>query len=102
MEGFYNLFVGGSSYRTRMTPKFRSRKPFVRRDPKQIRAVIPGSILEVLVRPGQRITCGDPLLVLEAMKMQNDVCAKCDGSIKQVLVKPGQKVSKGDLLVQIE
>ncbi len=63
---------------------------------------MPGSINRIKVNVGDQVKKGDILLILEAMKMENEINATDDGTIKEILVKKGQKVSGGDILVIIE
>lgn len=65
----------------------------------QVRAPIPGVIDSVAVRPGNEVATGDPLCVIEAMKMKNVIRASRVGIIDEVLVTPGQHVKHGDVLV---
>ncbi len=62
---------------------------------------MPGTILSVNVAAGQAVKSGQVLLVLEAMKMENDIVAPCDGTVKQVLVSKGSTVNTDDVLVVI-
>ena len=62
---------------------------------------MPGTILSVNVTAGQAVKAGDVLLVLEAMKMENDIVAPCDGTVKQLLVQKGSTVNTDDVLVVI-
>jgi len=62
-------------------------------------AVMPGVVVEVLVAPGARVTKGEPILILSAMKMQNEIGAPADGIVKEVLVASGQAVAAGAKLV---
>ena len=64
-------------------------------------AIMPGKITRVLVQPGQRVKAGDPVCVLEAMKMENELHAKQDGVVKAVHVRPGDDVEKDRVLVEI-
>lgn len=68
----------------------------------EVRAPIPGVVLKVSVEPGQSVTATTELLVLEAMKMENEIFAGTDGVVDRVLVRPQQEVSQGDLLVTIK
>jgi biotin carboxyl carrier protein len=67
-----------------------------------IKAPMPGLILDVLVQVGDTVKEGDYLLVLEAMKMENTLTALGDGVVKSVLVIKGEKVEKNQLLIEIE
>lgn len=64
-----------------------------------IDAPMPGKIVKVLVEEGQSIKAGDVLLVLEAMKMQNEITADADGTVKAVNVEAGQNVKVKESLV---
>jgi len=102
LETIRELVIGGVTYETRYTKKFDNRAPYVAPDPRFVRCVIPGVIRSVAVRKGMRVRCGDPLLVLEAMKMQNEVVSPRDGTIRAVRVSPGDTVAKGETLVEME
>ena len=65
-------------------------------------APLPGRIVHVAVRPGDRVEKGDTLLVIEAMKMENELKSGAAGTVAQVRVTPGQAVNSGDVLVVIE
>ncbi len=95
------LVVDGTEYQTRYTRKFAHRKTYVAPDPSEIRAHIPGVIVAVHVRRGQRVRRGDPLLVLEAMKMKNDLTAGHDGVVREIHVEEGQMVAKSQLLLEL-
>ena len=62
---------------------------------------MPGTILKVNVSQGQAVKAGQVLLVLEAMKMENDIVAPCDGTIKQLLVSKGSTVDTDQVLAII-
>ena len=67
----------------------------------QIKAPMPGMILKVMVDNGASVKAGEPLLILEAMKMENIIKASSAGFIQDILIKPGQKVEKGQSLVTL-
>jgi biotin carboxyl carrier protein len=69
--------------------------------PLEVRAVIPGKVVAVSVVAGDRVAAGQQLLVVEAMKMQNELRAPRDGTIERVGVAEGVKIEIGDLLVVI-
>jgi len=65
-----------------------------------LKAQMPGKVVRLLVEPGAAVAKGQPLLVVEAMKMQNEIAAPRDGTIKTVHAKPGAVVERGTLLVE--
>lgn len=67
----------------------------------RIKAPIPGLIARVLVEPGTKVSINDPVLVLEAMKMENEIRATTMGTVQAVHVAPGQTVAGGEVLIDI-
>ena len=67
----------------------------------QVKAPMPGSILAVKTSAGQAVKAGDVIVVLEAMKMENDIVAPCDGTVKEILVTKGSTVNTDDILAII-
>ncbi len=67
----------------------------------KIESPMPGTILSVNVTNGQAVKEGDTLMVLEAMKMENEILAPCDGKVASVNVAKGQAVETGELLAVI-
>ena len=68
----------------------------------QLKSPLPGSIVKVLVKDGDAVTFGDTLLIMESMKMENNIKADRDCVIKKVYISEGQTVMQDDLLVDIE
>ncbi|MBR1394778.1 MAG: biotin/lipoyl-binding protein [Prevotella sp.] len=66
-----------------------------------LKAPLPGTITEVKVAVGQQVNVGDIVLVLEAMKMQNNIEAEYAGTITSIIVKPGDTVMEGSVLLTI-
>lgn len=64
----------------------------------QITSPMPGTILKLNVAEGQAVKAGDVVLILEAMKMENEIVAPCDGTIKQLLVSKGSTVDTDQIL----
>ena len=62
---------------------------------------MPGTILDVKVSVGASVKKGDVLVVLEAMKMENEIPAPCDGTVASVNVQKGASVQSGDILVSL-
>ncbi len=64
----------------------------------EIECPMPGKILSISVSVGQQVSAGQCLMVLEAMKMENEMVAPRDGTVKQILVSQGTMVNTGDVL----
>ena len=69
---------------------------------KEIKAPMPGLVLEVKVTAGDEVKKGDPLLILEAMKMENIIKSPGDGSVKIIHIAEGSVVDKGVLMIEME
>jgi len=67
-----------------------------------IKAPMPGRIIDVMVREGSTVVKGEPLVILEAMKMQNEIISTVNGTIVKLMAKPNTNVMKDDLLVEIK
>lgn len=62
---------------------------------------LPGNVLAIEVNPGEAVKAGQVLVLIEAMKMENEIVAPCDGVVKQILVNKGAVVATGDKLLVI-
>lgn len=69
--------------------------------PKTVVSELPGTVTAVNVKDGDHVKKGDVLLVIEAMKMANDIVSEVDGTVQRVAVAQGQNVSQGDVLVDM-
>lgn len=69
---------------------------------KEIKAPMPGLVLEIDVKEGQQVNEGDKLLILEAMKMENSIVIHTAATIKNIIVKAGQAVEKGQVLIELD
>src|SRR5664279_1299183 len=98
--GFLNIDT--SLYQTRISNKFINRKPYQPADPRIILSFIPGTVLEIFIKPGQLVSKGEILMILDAMKMQNKLKCSMDGKVKSIAVNKGDKVSKGTVLLELE
>jgi len=65
-------------------------------------AQMPGKILGITVKPGDRIELGQVVMVLEAMKMENEISSTVEGVVRSIAVKTGESVNHGDLLLEVE
>ncbi len=68
----------------------------------EVNAPMPGLVLDILVDEGQEVNAGDPLVILQAMKMENSIGVHATATIKKILVKKGQAVEKGQRLIDLE
>lgn len=101
-ENLETLIVQGTEYKTTLTKKYLNRTKWEQPNEKLVKAFIPGSIVEVFVKEGQKVKEGTKLLILEAMKMKNVVTAPVTGTIKSIQVELGVMVPKNKLLIEIE
>jgi biotin carboxyl carrier protein len=67
----------------------------------EIKAPMPGLVLTVVVSPEEEVVHGDPLIILEAMKMENVIKSPGEGRIKRVIVQQGMSVDKGDVMIEM-
>ena len=63
---------------------------------------MPGNIVKVLVQEGDEVQKGQNLVIVESMKMENDMCAPADGVVKKIHVAPGDQTQFGQVLVELE
>jgi biotin carboxyl carrier protein len=68
----------------------------------QVRALMPGRVTSILVKEEELVREGAPLLILEAMKMQNEITSPTSGKVKGIFVHEGETVKKNSLLISIE
>ena len=94
--------VGDTVYRTTTNKMHRDRKPYVVPDKRKLYAFIPGTILDITFKKGDKVKEGDIIMYLEAMKMKNIIKAPFDGEIKKIYVKEGVIVPKNQLLVELK
>ncbi len=67
-----------------------------------VKAPMPGLVLDILVKPDQEVAKGDALLILEAMKMENVLKAEGDGVVKSIEVTKGTAVDKGQIIIEMK
>jgi biotin carboxyl carrier protein len=123
VENEVTVTVNGEEYKVEMEPEPVEEKKVVVRKPaavaseaatnessgsasvnanNAVKAPLPGVITSIEVSVGDEVKAGDTLLVLEAMKMANNIEAEKDGKVTAICVKPGQSVMEDDALVVIE
>ncbi len=103
----YTVMVNGVWYTfTVETPFSLKRKKFLEQQQGpssevSITAPMPGKIVDVIVEEGAEISMGEPVLILEAMKMQNEISSHVDGVVKKISIRKNDSVMKDDLLMEI-
>lgn len=99
--GDWTVEIGGRSRRIRLTAARRPRSGAAGDGDRELRASMPGKVVAVAVREGDTVARGQHLLVIEAMKMENDVLAPRAGVVEKLRIRPGQAVESGELLAVI-
>ncbi len=99
---FKSLNIEGSKYYTYLTNKFENREKWEKPNEKTIKSYIPGKIVKIDVKEGQKVKNGDTLFILEAMKMKNKIVAPFNGTILKVHVKKNENVPKNKLIVEFK
>jgi biotin carboxyl carrier protein len=103
----YTVLINGVSYTLSIeTPISFKRKKYIEKTKSKskteiIEAPMPGKILDVLVEEGKIVKEGESLLILEAMKMQNEIIAPVSGKILKIMIKKDDIVNKDDILIEI-
>jgi len=97
-----NLNINCTIYKTRLNKKFLEKVSYALPDRSKVVSFIPGTIVEILVSPGDTLKEGDDLMVLEAMKMKNRLKAPVGGRVRSINTSVGETVPKGALLMEID
>ena len=99
---YSDLEIGNIRYKTILTKKYLHRKPYKEVNIKEITAFLPGTIVKIFAKKGRKIKKGEKLLILEAMKMKNNIVSSIAGVIDEILVKQGEIVSKDQVLIELK
>ena len=99
---YKELIIQGVVYKTTFTRKFEERVNWEAPNENMLYSIIPGTIIDVFVKPKQKVKEGETLLLLEAMKMQNQVRMPFDGEIVKVHVKKDELVPNRHLMIEIK
>lgn len=97
-----NLVIQGAVYKTTFTKRFENRVKYVTPDPNELYSFIPGTIIDLFVKTKQKVKEGETLLLLEAMKMENQVRMPFDGEIVKIHVKKGEVIPNRHLMIVIK
>jgi biotin carboxyl carrier protein len=101
-EQLVDFAVTARKYKTRLTAKYKQRKPWVSPSAYEIQSFIPGTVIKIFVQEGDVVKEGEPLLILEAMKMQNRKDMPFTAKIKRIEIAEGERVAKDTLMIELE
>jgi len=105
-SGKYEVLINGRLYEGQVLDEqalfMLNRKGGLNLDSGEVNSPMPGLIVEVLVAVGDEVEAGDTVVILESMKMQNELKAPRAGKVQSVSIENGQTVDKGEFLVNIE
>lgn len=101
-KGLRQLVIQGGIYMTQYSRKFEERVNWEAPDENKLYSFIPGTIIDIFVKPKQKVKEGETLLLLEAMKMQNQVRMPFDGEIVHIHVKKNDVIPNRFLMVEIK
>ena len=99
---YVEFVVTARKYQTLLTKKYMNRKQWVNPSPYDIQSYLPGTVLEISVKEGEVVKEGAPLLILEAMKMQNRIEMPFTARIKKINVEVGVRIPKETLMIELE
>ncbi len=108
VEDGFMVLVDGQPFRVEIQDEQKRRlraaggKETARAAKRSVAAPMPGKVVKLLVKPGDAVQAGDGVIVVEAMKMENELKAPAPGTVKEIRVEEGKAVSAGEVLVVIE
>ena len=100
--GLLQIHAEGRKYETELTEKFKNRKVWKAPNPEEIYSVLPGTVLEILVKEGDAVAKGAPVMIYEAMKMHSIINSPFDGVVSEIKANVGDTLHKGALLMIIK
>jgi biotin carboxyl carrier protein len=103
----YTVASAGKSFQLHLLDERRAARPGEgssgsRDGGKKIHSIMPGKVVEVMVAIGDEVSKDQGVLIIEAMKMENEIRAATSGKVKEIRVAPGQAVESGELLIVLE
>ena len=97
-----NLIIQGAVYKTTFTDKFENRVNYETPNENMLFSFIPGTVIDIFVKNKQKVKEGETILLLEAMKMQNQVRMPFDGQIVKIFVKKDEVIPNRHLMIEIK
>lgn len=99
---YVNFVVTARRYKTLLTTKFKDRPIWHKPSSGEVLSTLPGTIIQVKVKKGQKVKEGQLLVIHEAMKMYNRIVAPIEGTVVDVNVAVGDKIGKNFVMINIE
>lgn len=96
------LEIDETVYQTTVPERFKHRKPWTPHKEGEVCSLIAGIVREIKVEQGVEVQEGDCIMVLEAMKMYNEILAPVSGMVEEILVQPNINIPKGTLMIKIK
>ncbi|MDR1980159.1 MAG: acetyl-CoA carboxylase biotin carboxyl carrier protein subunit [Tannerellaceae bacterium] len=99
---YVDFVVTARHYKTRLTKKYMNRPVWQKQLPEDVVSALPGTVIRIMVKPGQQVEMGELVMIHEAMKMLNRIVAPVTGVVKEIYVREGDQVGKHHLMIKIE
>jgi pyruvate carboxylase len=96
------IIVHSAQYQTTYTKKYMNRKVWEEPNLNHIKSYIPGTVIDILIKEGQAVAEGQSIMILDAMKMYNDIKMPFKGKILKINIEKGQKIPKNFVMIEIE
>ena len=96
------IIVHSAKYQTSYTKKYINRKVWEEPNFNLIKSYIPGTVVDIFIKEGQKVDAGDSIMILDAMKMYNDIKMPFKGKILKINIIKGQKIPKNFVMIEIE
>ncbi len=101
-SGYVDFIVSAQKYKTLLTTKYKDRPIWHKTGEGEVLSTLPGTIIQIKVKKGQKVKAGQLLMIHEAMKMYNRIVAPIEGTVTEINVAVGDKIGKNFLMVKIE
>lgn len=101
-EKLQAIIVHSAIYQTTYTKKYENRKVWEEPNLNHIKSYIPGTVIDILIKEGQKVEAGHSIMILDAMKMYNDIKMPFKGKILKINIEKGQKIPKNYVMIEIE
>lgn len=99
---YVDFSIMAGTYKTRLNKKFCNRPQWHKPEPGDVLSNLPGTIIQIKVKKGEKVEAGQLLLIHEAMKMLNRIVAPVSGVVAEINVSVGDKIGKNHLMIKIE